>query len=230
MNKKISVLLIEDDPMVQEVNKQFIQKVDGFTVIGIAGNGKEGIELVRELKPELVIIDIYMPNQDGLETLKQIRSEGHSVDVIAITAARDMETVRRVLQNGAFDYIMKPFKFERLQQSLKNYLLYHSQLKEKEKLTQKDVDTMLLNNKFKNKPEDPDLPKGLNQVTLDKIIRFLQNQKEPISAEEVAEGIGIARVTARRYLDYLAKIKKVSIHVQYGSIGRPVNRYMFHSD
>lgn len=230
MSKNISVLLIEDDPMVQEVNKQFIQKVDGFTVIGIAGNGKEGIKLVRELKPKLVIIDIYMPNQDGLETLKQIRSEGHSIDVIAITAARDMETVCRVLQNGAFDYIMKPFKFERLQQSLKNYFLYHNQLKEKEKLTQKDVDTMLLNNKFKNKPEDPDLPKGLNQVTLDKIIRFLQNQKEPISAEEVAEGIGIARVTARRYLDYLAKIQKVSIDVQYGSIGRPVNRYMFYSN
>ena len=216
--------------MVQEVNKQFIQKVDGFTVIGIAGNGKEGIKLVRELKPKLVIIDIYMPNQDGLETLKQIRSEGHSIDVIAITAARDMETVCRVLQNGAFDYIMKPFKFERLQQSLKNYFLYHNQLKEKEKLTQKDVDTMLLNNKFKNNSDDLDLPKGLNQVTLDKIIRFLQNQKEPISAEEVAEGIGIARVTARRYLDYLAKIQKVSIDVQYGSIGRPVNRYMFYSN
>lgn len=230
MSKNISVLLIEDDPMVQEVNKQFIQKVDGFTVIGIAGNGKEGIKLVRELKPKLVIIDIYMPNQDGLETLKQIRSEGHSIDVIAITAARDMETVCRVLQNGAFDYIMKPFKFERLQQSLKNYFLYHNQLKEKEKLTQKDVDTMLLNNKFKNNSDDLDLPKGLNQVTLDKIIRFLQNQKEPISAEEVAEGIGIARVTARRYLDYLAKIQKVSIDVQYGSIGRPVNRYMFYSN
>jgi two-component system, CitB family, response regulator DctR len=217
------VLLIEDDPMVQEVNRQFIEQVDGFTVIGTAGNGMEGIEMIRELQPDLVIIDIYMPHQDGLETLQQIRTEGHTVDIIAITAASDMETVRRVLQNGAFDYIMKPFKFERLKQSLENYHSFYSKLKEKEKLTQKELDSLLLP---RGTEEHGALPKGLNNITLQKILDYLQEQTEPISAEEVAEGVGIARVTARRYLEYLEKCQKVKMHIQYGGVGRPVNRYI----
>ncbi|TXK89505.1 response regulator, partial [Parageobacillus sp. SY1] len=137
------VLLIEDDPMVQEVNRQFIEQVKGFTVIGVAANGVEGIQLIRKLHPDLVIIDIYMPHKDGLETLKEIRSEGYEVDVIAITAASDIDTVRRVLQNGAFDYIMKPFKFERLKQALENYHSFRQALNEKESLTQKELDALL---------------------------------------------------------------------------------------
>ncbi|MGX1900374.1 response regulator [Thermolongibacillus altinsuensis] len=217
------VLLIEDDPMVQEVNRQFIEQVDHFTVIGTAGNGMEGIEMIRKLQPDLVIIDIYMPHQDGLETLQQIRTEGHTIDVIAITAASDIETVRRVLQNGAFDYIMKPFKFERLKQSLENYHAFQQKLKEKEKLTQKELDALLQSNEIETRNK---LPKGLNDITLQKIVHYLQEQTEPVSAEEVAEGVGLARVTARRYLEYLEKIQKVEIDIQYGGVGRPINRYI----
>jgi two-component system, CitB family, response regulator DctR len=220
------VLLIEDDPMVQEVNRQFIEQVKGFTVIGVAANGVEGIQLIRELHPDLVIIDIYMPHKDGLETLKEIRSEGYEVDVIAITAASDIDTVRRVLQNGAFDYIMKPFKFERLKQALENYHSFRQALNEKESLTQKELDALLQTTEPQTFEPSSKLPKGLNEVTLQKIARYLRKQTEPVSAEEVAEGVGIARVTARRYLEYLEKKGVVTLDVQYGGIGRPVNRYM----
>jgi two-component system response regulator DctR len=220
------VLLIEDDPMVQEVNRQFIEQVKGFTVIGVAGNGMEGIQLIRKLHPDLVIIDIYMPHKDGLETLKEIRSNGYEVDVIAITAASDIDTVRRVLQNGAFDYIMKPFKFERLKQALENYHSFRQTLNEKEALTQKELDALLQTVEPQTLEPSSELPKGLNEVTLQKIVRYLRKQTEPVSAEEVAEGVGIARVTARRYLEYLEKRGEVTLDVQYGGIGRPVNRYM----
>ncbi|MFC4182324.1 response regulator [Saccharococcus thermophilus] len=220
------VLLIEDDPMVQEVNRQFIEQVKGFHVIGIAGNGMEGIQLIRALHPDLVIIDIYMPHKDGLETLKEIRSEGYEVDVIAITAASDIDTVRRVLQNGAFDYIMKPFKFERLKQALENYHAFRQTLAEKETLTQKELDALLQTAEQQTSTPHYELPKGLNEVTLQKIVHYLQKQTSPVSAEEVAEGVGIARVTARRYLEYLEKKGKVTLDVQYGGIGRPVNRYI----
>jgi two-component system, CitB family, response regulator DctR len=220
------VLLIEDDPMVQEVNRQFIEQVKGFTVIGIARNGMEGMQLIRKLRPDLVIIDIYMPHKDGLETLQEIRSEGYEVDVIAITAASDIDTVRRVLQNGAFDYIMKPFKFERLKQALENYHSFRQMLNEKETLTQKELDALLQTTESQTFEPRSGLPKGLNEVTLQKIVRYLRKQTEPVSAEEVAEGVGIARVTARRYLEYLEKKGVVTLDVQYGGIGRPVNRYM----
>ena len=217
------VVLIEDDPMVQEVNRQFIERVKGFKVIGTASNGEEGIEMIQKYQPDIAMIDIYMPNQDGLETLKQIRSEGHPVDVIAITAATDMETVRRVLQNGAMDYIVKPFKFERIQKALENYHSFRSQLENKESISQKELDEIFFENEVET---NESLPKGLNEVTLNKITKYLSEQSEPISAEEVAEGIGIARVTARRYLEYLEKTKKVQIKIKYGGVGRPVNRYI----
>ncbi len=72
-----------------------------------------------------------------------------------------------------------------------------------------------------------DLPKGLNQQTLNQITQFMKSQAAPLSAEEAAEGIGIARVTARRYLDYLQKTEQVKIIIEYGSIGRPINRYQW---
>lgn len=217
------VVLIEDDPMVQEVNRQFIEQVPSFRVIGIAANGVQGMEMVRNLRPDLVIIDIYMPLKNGLETIQAIRTEKLEVDVIAITAANDIETVRRMLQNGAFDYIMKPFKFERLKQSLEHYRTFRQTLKAKEKVTQKELDALLQSNEKEVRSE---LPKGLNDITLQKIVDFLQQQTAPVSAEEVAEGVGIARVTARRYLEYLEKERKVHLDIQYGGIGRPVNRYI----
>lgn len=217
------VLLIEDDPMVQEVNRQFVERIEGFSVIGTSPNGYEGIQMIKQLKPDLIFIDIFMPAQNGIETIHQVRKEGYSVDIIAITAASDIETIRDVLQNGAFDYIMKPFKFERIKKSLENYRSFRKQLQSKTTLTQQDLDQIRFE---KEDYESTDLPKGLNEVTFKKIIRYLNEQTEPLSAEEVAEQVGLARVTARRYLDYLEKSGHISIDIQYGGVGRPVNRYI----
>lgn len=219
----ITVLVIEDDPMVQEINRQFVEKVEGFTVIGCASNGKDGIELIKKEKPDLALIDIYMPNQDGIAAIRQIRSEDLGTDVIAITAASDIETVRGVLQQGAVDYIMKPFKFERIQQALTNYRNYHTSLAKKETISQQELDNLLYHQERQEKNE---LPKGLNQHTLDRVTAFLKEQNQPISAEEVAEGSGLARVTARRYLEYLGQTGRVKIQMEYGLIGRPVNQYV----
>jgi len=224
----ISVVLIEDDLMVQEVNRQFVNRVDGFQVIGTANNGIQGLEMIRELKPELALVDVYMPDQNGLETLYKIRTEAHKVDVIAITAASDIETVRSFIQNGAFDYIVKPFKFERIKKSLENYRDFRQQFDEKEQISQKELDEIF----FKTEEIEPEkvedygiLPKGLNHLTLEKIIEYLSRCKEPLSAETVAEGVGLARVTVRRYLDFLEKCGKVELDIYYGGIGRPINKY-----
>jgi two-component system, CitB family, response regulator DctR len=220
----LKVILIEDDPMVREVHRQFIDRIEGFSIIGIASNGMEGLRLVKEFRPDLAIIDIYMPYMGGLEMLNELRSEDYSVDVIAITAASDIETIHRVLQQGAVDYIMKPFTFDRIKKALDNYKNYRMKLGEKKALVQEELDQILfIDNKEESEKET--LPKGLNMNTLTKITKYISLQKEPVSSEEVAESIGMARVTARRYLDYLEKEGKVKIHIHYGGVGRPVNRY-----
>ncbi len=219
----IKVVLIEDDLMVQEVNRQFVDNVPGFHCVGLAGNGADGLNLIRELKPDLVLIDVYMPEQDGLETLYKIRREAHKVDIIAITAASDMETIRGFIQNGAFDYIVKPFKFDRIKKSLEKYRLFRNQILEKETMSQQDLDEIFFQ---KDETEEAALPKGLNQHTLDKVTTYLAGCSEPLSAEGVAEGVGLARVTVRRYLDYLEKIGRVNMHIHYGGVGRPINQYL----
>ncbi|WML26954.1 response regulator [Neobacillus sp. OS1-33] len=220
----LKVILIEDDPMVREVHRQFIDRIEGFSIIGIASNGMEGLRLVKELKPDLAIIDLYMPYMGGVEMLRELRSEAYSIDVIAITAASDIETIHGVLQQGAVDYIMKPFTFDRIKKSLDNYKNYRVKLGEKKALLQAELDQLLFIDR-KEECERENLPKGLNMNTLTKITTFISRENEPVSAEEVAESIGMARVTARRYLDYLEKEGKVKIHIHYGGVGRPINRY-----
>lgn len=223
---KIGVLLIEDDPMVQEVNRQFIERVDGFHVVGVAGTGEEGIELAKLLKPELIILDVYMPGASGIETLKLVRQEELNVEVIAITAANDRETIRTMLHHGARDYIIKPFKFDRLNQALQEFLLYKARLSGEGKLSQKELDQHFSHvQNESNHTLTNEIPKGLNHQTMKQIIHYIEKQTKPLSAEEAADGIGIARVTARRYLDYLQKSGKVQLDIQYGGVGRPLNRY-----
>jgi two-component system response regulator DctR len=220
----LKVILVEDDPMVQEVHRQFIEKIAGFKVAGTASNGLKGMELARECTADLAIVDLYMPYLNGLEMVKEFRTEGFGIDIIAITAASDMETIHHVLQQGAIDYIIKPFTFERIKKSLENYRSYKMMLNEKKNLTQLELDQLRYMEKGEMK-ESALLPKGLNGNTLQKIVDYISKERGPVSAEEVAEGIGIARVTARRYLDFLEKEGRVNIHIQYGGVGRPVNRY-----
>lgn len=220
----IEVLLIEDDPMVRQVNTQFLQQIDGISIIGVASNGIEGMEQIHKLQPDLVLMDLFMPKQDGVETLRQIREAGLSIDVITVTAANDMKTIEKILQLGAYDYIMKPFTFERMKQTIDRYLQYKSVLKKHEEFNQNELDALIHPTRVQGHYRDA-LPKGLNGATLDKIIKWIGEQDELVTAVEVASGVGMARVTARRYLDYLEKQNQVEIDIQYGGVGRPVNKY-----
>ncbi|WP_426449354.1 response regulator [Paenibacillus sp. S-38] len=228
-NPHFSVILIEDDPMVQEVNRQFIERVEGFRVEAAASGGSEGLQLIRTMRPHLVFLDIFMPGLGGIETLAQLRSEQLPVEVIVVSAANDQGTVERMFQNGAFDYIMKPFKFERVRQALERYRSMKNLLGSDRPLTQAELDRLRFASASpldEAVPAAPSvLPKGLQAVTMKQIVNFLSGQIRPLSAEEVAEGIGIARVTARRYLDYLEKNGHVRLDLQYG-VGRPVNTYV----
>ncbi|WP_336637331.1 response regulator [Lysinibacillus fusiformis] len=228
---QIKVLLIEDDPMVREVNRQFIEKVDHFQVIGQASNGLDGVTQIRQHQPDLVFMDIFMPEQDGITSLHKIRELDLPVDVITVTAANDMDTVKQVLHLGVFDYIMKPFSFERVKGTLENYLRFKKQTQTERELTQGELDQLFHYRDGQSPLEqstllqtEKNLPKGFNRTTLEKVVHFLQSV-DGASAEEVASGVGIARVTARRYLDYLEKQEKITMDVHYGGIGRPINYY-----
>ena len=110
-----------------------------------------------------------------------------------------------------------------MKQALEQYRSFQVKISQKEHITQSELDSML----FQQFEEKADLlPKGLNAVTLRRIQQYLSEQNHPISAEEVADGVGIARVTARRYLEFLEQENELKLSVEYGRVGRPINRYM----
>ncbi|MCL6612646.1 MAG: response regulator [Peptococcaceae bacterium] len=219
---QIEVVIVEDDPMVVEVNKGFVNAVPGFKVAGVARSGKEAIEMIREAVPDLVLLDIFLPDIDGVATLQEIRRIGLPTDVIVVTAAQDAETIQNVFRYGAIDYIIKPFKFNRLKSALNCYATLHNRFKRQSYMNQAEIDSLSLS---RGQQIEEGVPKGLNEITLKQVYLYLLKEGTALSAEEVAEGVGLARVTARRYLDYLEKTGKVILELQYGSVGRPVNRY-----
>ncbi|MEH7097209.1 response regulator [Neobacillus vireti] len=219
----IKVLIVEDDPMVMEINAQFVSKLPGFKLAGKAFTGKEAIYYINKEKPNLVLLDFFLPDTNGLTLLQTIRNNHYPLDVILLTANRDPQHIQEIFRAGVMDYIVKPFRFDRFQTALEQYRQTFKKYKENKPFEQADLDALM---GVKPKGDESEyLPKGLNDRTLQQIVQFLKRQAEPLSSEDVAAGIGLARVTVRRYLDYLEKKGQIVMEIQYGSVGRPMNKY-----
>jgi two-component system, CitB family, response regulator DctR len=224
MSETIRVLLVEDDLMVQEINKSFIERVEGFKVVGVAKNGYEALEKINQLRPHLALLDLYMPGMDGLETLRIIRRDDYDIDVIAVTAANDRETVMRVMRLGAVDYVFKPFQFERIKQALLRYQS-NFQRNKLETFSQPQFDQSKPLEQEKKEEHDIHYPKGIQAFTLRQVSDFLRHTEKEISAEELGQQIGMSRVTVRRYLEYLETVGQAKSLMVYGTIGRPMKVY-----
>ncbi len=221
--ESISLIIVEDDAMVLEVNRQFIDSLNTFKIIGTAKTGLEAEKLIVEKNPQLVLLDFYLPDMNGLDVIQEVRRNKQDTDFILVTAAKDVETIQQVFRYGAIDYIIKPFRFDRLKAALERYQQMMYRVKINDELDQKDVDHWAAS--IGSKSNGKDLPKGLNEVTLKQIMQYMMKMKDALSAEEVAKGTGLARVTVRRYLEYMEKTKRLKLDIQYGSVGRPINRY-----
>jgi response regulator of citrate/malate metabolism len=227
MEKVLKVVIIEDDPMVLELHRQYIGKMPEYKLVGCAQSGEEGQQQLQDLKPQLAIVDIYMPGINGLQLLKNIRGLGLNTDVILVTAAHDTESVQQGIQYGATDYIIKPFTYQRLRKSLLNYLRYYDKLHSSNRFSQKEVDMLKAGGTKEEEVYNNDLPKGLQQSTLDLILNALKDKDGYFSILEVSDGLGISRVTVRRYVNYLKEIGWLQEMLSYGPVGRPSQKFMF---
>lgn len=219
----IRVLIIEDDPMVARINKNYIESVDGFKILGICGNEVEALEFIKKREVDLIILDIYLPKGDGISILKEIRKIRTNCDVIMVTASTELDNIKDSLRLGVIDYLIKPFEFARLKKALENYLARCSILNGSRTIKQEDIDMFTSSN---ISLIDETIQKGLNRLTLNRIMRFIEkNAEKQLSVEEISEGLDITKVTVRRYMDYLEKIGYIVREIEYGSVGRPAYKY-----
>ncbi|RNF51065.1 response regulator [Marinomonas hwangdonensis] len=226
MSSKIRVVIVEDDLQIAEIQKRFLERIEGFELVGLAHGLEEARDLVDILKPELLLLDVHFPKGNGLELLRDLRANDSPTDVILITAARETDTLRAALHGGIFDYILKPLVFERLKDALTNYAAHLEKLHAMSTLAQVDVDKLLPRNSYSSSVHTtPQLPKGIDGLTLGKVLDAINETNAPLNAEDVGKQINASRTTARRYLEHLVSRGELVAEVSYGSVGRPERRY-----
>lgn len=222
----IRVLIVEDDSRISELHRRFTEKVEGFEVVGIANNLAQAEEMAEILEPDLILLDLYFPEGSGMDLLWKLRSQGRQVDIILITAAKEVSALRDAKRGGAFDYIIKPLVLARFEDSLQKFREYHLQLEERQVLEQQDVDQLLHVSSRDSVRQDETVPKGIDPLTLQKIRKVFEDAvQQGLNAEEVGARIGASRSTARRYLEHLVSKGILRADVVYGSVGRPERRY-----
>lgn len=228
----IRVLLVEDDPMVAELNRSYVGSVEGFKVVGHVRSGEEALVFLgahggQTREVDLILLDVFMPGMQGIALLREIRARELGADVILVTAASETQTIQEALRLGAVDYLIKPFEFERMKMALLNYKEKMMLLKQRSSISQTELDHMLHEQgTVVGSGAGSMLPKGLDRSTLKRICEaVLADPQVDFSAEEIAKTIGITRVSVRKYLDFMSEIKAVRMHVIYGGIGRPVHRF-----
>ncbi|MBT2546981.1 response regulator [Arthrobacter sp. ISL-65] len=218
----IKVLIVDDDFMVAKVHAGFIQRTPGFAVVGVAHTGAQAVLETERLQPDLVLLDIHLPDVNGLDLMHQLREVAPELDVLVISAAREVETVRKALRGGIVHYLIKPFSQTDLQERLEHYrTTYQSLDSSKDVAEQSDV-----NRVFGLERADRPLPKGCSAETLQVVEKALRAGGGDVSAAELAVQVGTSRVSARRYLEYLNDEGLVDVTLKYG-VGRPERRYVW---
>jgi CitB family two-component system response regulator MalR len=223
----IRVVLVDDEPMVAELNRIYVERVADFKVVATARSAEEGLQALQAQPVDLLLLDIFMAGQTGMDLMAEIRRLGLDVDVIFVTAARDAKTIGKALKLGAVDYLIKPFEFERLQQALEGYRETHRMVHTEQSLSQTVLDAAL-----SRRPREllggPDLPKGLDRATLGRICQAILGLPEDgawFTSEELSGQVGISRVSVRKYLEFLCGRKVLRMEPSYGGMGRPVHRF-----
>lgn len=223
MTELTRVMIVEDDLAIAQLHQRYLEQMDSYEVIGIATTKQEASIQLDILKPDLLLLDVYLPDGTGLEILHQLRTEHVGCDVILITAARDVETLQQAMRGGVVDYLLKPVVFPRLEAALTKYISQKHQFDHTDGLDQNMVDKMMQSS-VASDPVKNRLPKGIDGVTLDKI-KALFNGAALLTADEAGELIGASRTTARRYLEYLISTGELEADLNYGSVGRPERTY-----
>jgi response regulator of citrate/malate metabolism len=222
----IHTLVIEDDPVVAEVNIGYIERMPGFVPVGACRTGSEAIAITARRRVDLVLLDFGLPDMTGIEVchalLSARRPSASPVGIIAVTAARDADTVRDAIAHGVAQYLIKPYSFATFRDKLDRYAAYRQWLPEGEVTDQPGVDRAL---ETLRGSAATDLPKGLSSASYDLVASALRDGGRPLSAAEIAAATGLSRVSARRYLDYLRQQGMATLVPRYGSTGRPEHHY-----
>jgi len=220
------VLIVEDDPMVLSINKRYVENVHGFNIKAEAKTEKEALLLITKYNFDLLLIDIHLPSKSGLDLIKMLRKREFSGDFIIITAEGREETIQLCAKYGAIDYILKPFQFDRFQESLIRFKQQKEWLSNHQTINQEVIDKYYRNiGPAEQKGDLPYLEKGITKQTLQLILSVIDDLNNEFTIDQLTEESNLSHVSVRKYVKYLEDHGLLKPEQKYGTIGRPVTYY-----
>lgn len=221
--KYLNILIIEDETPLAEMHAEFIKRHSACRQVWLAGNLEQGRMMINSFKPDLIILDNYLPDGRGIELLQELSAKKYQGEIIFITAASDIDTVSEAIRCGVFDYLLKPVAYERLEQTLERLNYLHRVRKQTEDVSQWQVDEMF--NTFARIQAKPSMPIGIDEITLKVVQEAFNDLDTSYTAEDIAKKLGLSRTTARRYLEFCTKERFLLAEIIYGKVGRPQRIY-----
>jgi response regulator of citrate/malate metabolism len=214
------VLIAEDDLRLASIYARALASMPGLTICGVVTSGEQVLEQALNEPPDLIILDLELSGLDGTSVMRRLRSVGSPVEVIVVTAHTDTGHVRASVHQGALDYIVKPFELERLRRAVGLFLSRASALRA-QGLDQAAIDRV--SESFR--PSGRWLPKGITDELLRRVRAELGTDAALVSSSDVAARTGLARVTVRRYLEYLVSTNEAAVVSHPNGTGRPRKLY-----
>jgi response regulator of citrate/malate metabolism len=219
----LSVLVVEDEPVAAEAHTAYVERVPGFVVSATVGTSQAALQALQDRHVDVVLLDMNLPDRHGLEVIRAMRAGGHRADVIALTSARDLDVVRAAVSLGVVQYVLKPFVFATLRERLLAYRAYREQVQGADQVgTQAEVDEVIGGLRA---GAETRLPKGMSEELLSRVSRALREADTGVSATEVGDAVGVSRVTARRYAEFLCESRLAVRRSRYTGSGRPEVEY-----
>lgn len=216
----LAVLVVDDDFRIAQLHARYVEQQEGYRLVGVAHDCAEALAKARELRPDLVILDVYLPDRSGIEVVRGIRDAQLRCDVILITAAKELEIMDEAFRLGIFDYLLKPFGPDILKDALAKFRQYRAQLDSSSEPDQGFVEG-LKRLRAARAPAALQPQKGIDARTLERIAGILRSAEAPSTAEQIGRLAGVSRSTARVYLNHLVERGDADQVLQYGTVGRP---------
>ncbi|MEO7448194.1 MAG: response regulator [Humibacillus sp.] len=221
----LRVLVVEDEPIAAEAHTAYVGRVPGFVTVATVGTSQAALKALQDKPIDVVLLDMNLPDRHGLDVVRAMRAAGHRADVIAVTSARDLEVVRAAVSLGVVQYVLKPFVFATLRDRLLAYRAYRDQHGAAHEVsTQAEVDEVFAGARVSGETR---LPKGMGEELLGRVSAALRDAGAGRSASELGEVLGVSRVTARRYAEFLCETRVVVRRSRYAGAGRPEVEYLW---
>ena len=214
-----------DDDSIIELVEDYLKRIDKFSYIESSSNLETVQKLLLKKDFDFMIASCCQHQDYSQKLIGWIRAKKINIEVIYATRYNDLKHIQQAFRYGVCDYLLLPFTFERfnfaIQRVIEKILFLNSQ----SNFTQKEIDDYISLSTLKQ-PNNPTQTKSINNSTLKKIEKCLTNINYPFTADEIADAIGLSRITVRRYLESMVDEELLHVKMEYGKIGRPHKLYI----